>query len=133
MPSLIAALSLALGLAAQDPQVAVVPKPSDFQGIWIGVAVVPEMGEDQVTLTLKVENDACTGTMGDTMGLVASPEIRGAKIDKARLTFTLDAANEAGIVPVYLELTLERDALSGRWWNDNGETGAVKLTRKPTL
>jgi hypothetical protein len=133
MTSLIAAFSLAFGLSAQPPQSVPVPKPSDFQGVWIGVAVVPEMGEDQLTLTLKVEKDACTGTLGDTIGLVASPDIREAKIDKARLTFTLDVANETGIVPVYLELTLERDALSGRWWNDDGETGAVRMARKPAL
>ena len=131
MSTIVSVLSLALCLAVQGGQSGAAPKPAAFQGVWTGIAVIEGQGDDQVSLDLKVEKGACSGIIKDAMGHIVVPEIQKAKIEKNVLTFDITIGAEGGTVPVHLELTLDGDALTGRWWNDQGETGSVKLTRKP--
>ena len=133
MNSIIAVLGLTLCLAAQGAQPGTAPKPADFQGVWTGVAVIPDQGDDQVTLTLKVDKGACTGTIQDSTGLIAAPDILNVTIEQARITFDITLGNPNGTFPVHVELTLESDTLVGKWWNDGGETGPVKIARKSAL
>jgi hypothetical protein len=131
MSSIVSVLSLALCLAVQGGQSGAAPKPSAFQGIWTGIAVIEGRGDDQVSLDLKVEKGVCTGTISDAMALIAVPAILNVKIEKSQLTFDITIGGESGTSTVHIELTLDGESLAGRWWNDQGETGSVKLTRKP--
>lgn len=109
-------------ISAQD-------KP-DLTGTWVGVSLVPNVGEDPITLELKREGDAYSGTCADGAGMIVEREIRNVAFKEGTLTFDIGVSNGTDVFPVHLSLKVEGDKMAGNWSTDQGESGEVRLARK---
>lgn len=103
---------------------------ADFSGTWLGTTMVPDIGENKITLELKAEGQSYTGKATDSAGVVVPAPITNVTVDGATITFDLSANNGSATFPVHLTLKLDGDTLAGNWTTDNGDAAPISLTRK---
>jgi hypothetical protein len=100
----------------------------DLSGTWIGKTEVPDMGADEVTLVLKKVENGYSGTISDSLNVVAADtEIKDATIENDVLSFTFPLADGAIIT---MKLTVSENKLSGQWEHPEGSTGAIEFVLK---
>ena len=103
----------------------------DLTGTWVGTTLVPDVGEDAVTLELKREGDTYTGRCTDAANVVVAPEIRNVAFKDGTLTFDIGVVGGGGnALTVHVTLKVDGDAMAGRWATDDGEWAELKLVRK---
>jgi len=102
---------------------------ADLTGTWIGTTLVPDVGEDAITLELKREGGTYTGRCTDAAMVVVEPEIRNVAFKDGTLTFDIGVSGGAGPLTVHISLTVEGDKMVGRWTTDEGDSAELKLAR----
>ena len=103
---------------------------SDLSGTWIGTTLVPDVGEDPVTLELKREGNTYTGRCTDAAKVVVAPEITNVAFKEGTLTFDIGVAGGGGTIAVHIMLKVDGDTMAGRWVTDDGESAELKLARQ---
>ena len=104
---------------------------SDLSGTWIGTTLVPDVGEDPVTLELKREGNTYTGRCTDAAKVVVAPEITNVAFKEGTLTFDIGVVGGGGnTITVHISLKVDGDTMAGRWATDDGEFAELKLARK---
>jgi hypothetical protein len=102
----------------------------DLTGTWVGTTLVPDVGEDAVTLVLKREGNAYTGLCTDAAKVVVAPEITNVAFKEGTLTFDIGVSNGTNTFTVHISLKVEGDQMAGRWVTDDGESADLRLARK---
>ncbi len=121
--SIVAPLTLACLAVA-----AAVFAATDLSGTWVGKTEVQNRGTDEVTLLLKLADNAYTGTIGDSQGHIAKDtQIKNVKLDGATLSFSFPLANGDTIT---VTLTVAEDKMAGQWKDAAGPTGDIVLEKK---
>ena len=99
----------------------------DPVGMWVGTTEVPNQGTDQVTLTIEKTGDGYTGTMSDSLGVVAQQSLREIRFAHGALSFGFMLTDGT---PMTMRLTVTGDKLAGLWQTPDDETGAITFGRK---
>ena len=103
---------------------------SDLTGTWEGTTYVPDAGDDQVTLVLRKEGEAYSGTVSDSMGMANEAKLENGKLVGGTLTAEFTIFNGSDYMKIKLTLKLSGDLLVGNWESADGETGNLELKRK---
>ena len=102
----------------------------DLTGTWVGTTLVPDVGEDAITMVLKREGGTYTGLCTDAAKVVVAPEITNVAFKEGTLTFDIGVSNGTNTFTVHISLKVEGDQMTGRWVTDDGESAELKLARK---
>ncbi|MEW5983812.1 MAG: hypothetical protein AB1806_15785 [Acidobacteriota bacterium] len=119
---LVLTVAVSVGAAAQAP--------ADLTGTWIGMTLVPNVGEDAITLDLKREADTYTGTCADAAGMIVGTEIKNVSYKEGTLTFDIGVSDGTASFLVRISLKVDGDTMAGTWTTEQGESGELKLARK---
>ena len=116
------AVVVAVGLAAAVLQAA------DIVGTWVGKTEVPDQGVADVTLVVKKTDNGYTGTLADSLGVVATDAgIKDVKFADNKLSFLFTLTDGTVLT---MRLVLDGDKLTGQWEHPEGGVGAIIFERK---
>lgn len=96
-------------------------------GTWVGTTEVPDQGPDTVTLTIAKSDGGYTGTMADSIGVVAAEPLRDIQFAEDVLTFGF-ALTDGTAMKMKLKVT--GDKMAGEWQHPEGSAGAITFERK---
>lgn len=96
-------------------------------GTWVGTTEVPDQGADEVTLTIAKSDGGYTGTMTDSLGMVAREALRDIAFADGALTFGF-ALTDGTAMKMTLKVT--GDKMAGQWQHPEGDAGAITFERK---
>lgn len=96
-------------------------------GTWVGTTEVPDQGADGVTLTIAKSDGGYTGTMTDSLGMVAREPLRDIEFAEGVLTFGFSLTDGTAMK---MKLKIAGDKMSGEWQHPEGDAGAITLERK---
>jgi hypothetical protein len=117
---------LASGLRAQSQQPP--QRPVDISGTWVGSTEVPDQGTDQVTMVLKKAEDGYTGTIADSLGVIApGTELRNVTVANGTLSYSFSLADGAVVT---IKLKADDEKMTGEWTHQEGQTGTIVFERK---
>jgi len=102
----------------------------DLTGTWVGTTLVPDVGEDAVTLVLKREGDTYTGLCTDAAKVIVAPEVSNVAFKEGTLTFDIGVSNGTSTFAVHILLKVDGDQMTGRSATDDGESAELRLARK---
>ena len=104
----------------------------DLSGTWTGETLVPDSDDkDLVTLVLKKDGASYTGTVTDSMGMANAAILEKVAVAKDALTFEFVITTGIGeTVRIRVALKISAEKLVGTWESEDGETGALEMTRK---
>jgi hypothetical protein len=102
----------------------------DLTGTWIGTTLVPDVGEDAITLELKREGNTYTGRCTDAAKVVVAPEIKNVAFTEGTLTFDIGVSGGTDTVTVHISLKADGDQMTGHWATADGESAGLKLARQ---
>jgi hypothetical protein len=107
----------------------------DLSGTWVGSTVVPEQGEDEITLVIKKEDGKYTATTSDSLGMLMDTECEDIQFVEGTLTFNFSISQEMETTTVWLILEVEGDTMKGYWETGDGDQGDIELKKQkvPTL
>ena len=97
-------------------------------GTWVGITEVPDQGADEVTLTIAKSNGGYTGTMTDSLGMVAKEALRDIAFAEGVLTIGFALTDGTAMK---MTLKIAGDKMAGEWQHPEGDVGAITLERKP--
>jgi len=97
-------------------------------GTWVGITEVPDQGADEVTLTIAKSNGGYTGTMTDSLGMVAREALRDIAFAEGVLTIGFALTDGTAMK---MTLKIAGDKMAGEWQHPEGDVGAITLERKP--
>jgi hypothetical protein len=102
--------------------------PPDIVGTWLGKTEVPDQGPDDLTLVITKGEAGFSGTLVDTLGLIAKDtEVKDIKIQDNELTFHFPLTDGAEIS---IKMTVDGDKMAGAWTHPEGDMGALVFERK---
>jgi hypothetical protein len=96
-------------------------------GTWVGTTEVPDQGADGVTLTIAKSDGGYTGTMTDSLGMVAREALRDIEFAEGMLTFGFALTDGTAMK---MKLKIAGDRMAGEWQHPEGDIGAITLERK---
>lgn len=97
-------------------------------GTWVGTTEVPDQGADAVTLTITKSDGGYTGTMTDSLGVVAAEALRSIEFAEGVLTFGFSLTDGTAMK---MRLKITGDKMAGEWQHPDGSAGAITFERKP--
>ena len=97
-------------------------------GTWVGITEVPDQGADEVTLTIAKSDGGYTGTMTDSLGMVAKEALRDIAFAEGVLTIGFALTDGTAMK---MTLKIAGDKMAGEWQHPEGDVGAITLERKP--
>lgn len=102
----------------------------DLKGTWLGSTIIPDQGEDEVTLVIKEEEGELVATMSDSMGMLSEIECEDVEFENGTLTFNFTLTEDLETQTIWITLDLEGETLKGYWENEGGEQGDIELTKQ---
>lgn len=100
----------------------------DLAGTWIGKTEVPDQGMDEITLVLNKDEKGYTGTVVDTLGLIAKDtEIMDVKVEGNEISFRFPLTDGAMIS---VKMTADGNKMAGAWVHPEGDTGVLSFEKK---
>jgi hypothetical protein len=100
----------------------------DFSGTWLGKTNLPHFGTDELTLVLKREKDSYTGTVVDTLEIIApDTPIQNAEVEGNVITFMFPLVDGTMLS---CNLTLEGEKMNGYWSHSAGARGIIVFEKK---
>jgi len=102
----------------------------DLTGTWEGSTVVPDQGEDGMTLVIKKGEGEYTATITDSLGMLMDTECEDIEFEEGTLTFNVSIAQEMESLTVWITLEVEGDTMKGYWETGDGDQGDIELKRQ---
>lgn len=102
--------------------------PPDVVGTWLGKTEVPDQGLDELTLVIAKGEDGFSGTLVDTLGLIAKDTaVKDVKIENNDLTFHFPLVDG---MEISTKMTVDGNTMKGAWATPEGDMGALVFERK---
>lgn len=102
----------------------------DLTGTWEGSTIVPDQGEDELTLVIKKENGEYAATLSDTLGMLMDTECEDIEFKEGTLTFNFTIVQDMESLTVWITLEVEGDTMKGYWETGDGGQGDIELKRQ---
>ena len=122
-------LTLFVFLTAEDASFAPGVE-TDLKGTWVGSTIIPDQGEDEVTLVIKEEEGELAATMSDTLMMLDEIECEDLEFEDGTLTFNFVLTQGLESQTIWITLDLEGETLKGYWEDGAGEQGDIELTKQ---
>jgi hypothetical protein len=103
---------------------------ADITGNWVGSTLIPNMGEDEIVLTLKREGDAYSALLNDKFGLLQNVESTSCDYREDQLVMRISVPGAYGTTEVTITLAVAGDTMTGTWQTQESEKGTITLTRE---
>ncbi len=121
-------ISIAVCLGAVLAFAAAALAAADFAGTWNGKTEVPDTGVDEIVLVLIKTEAGWTGTINDSLGVIAKDTpLADIKVDGDKITFTFAIA-DGNIIDN--RLTIAGDRMTGEWVHPEGDSAPFEFERK---
>lgn len=117
-------------LAVLVPFVFAAPRTAavDFSRTWLGKTNLPHFGVDELILVLKKEKDSYTGTVVDTLEIIApDTPIQNVEVEGNVITFTFPLVDKTMLS---CNLTLDGEKMNGYWSHSAGARGIIVFEKK---
>jgi len=102
--------------------------PPNIVGTWLGKTEVPDQGTDEVTMVIAKSEEGFSGTVVDTLGLIAKDTaIKDVKLQDKELVFHFPLVDGNDI---WIKLTVDGEKMTGAWTSADGEVGALVFEKK---
>jgi hypothetical protein len=102
----------------------------DLTGTWVGPTIVPDQGEDEMTLVITKKEGEYEATASDSLGMLTDLECEDIEFENGTLTFNFTITQEMESQTVWITLDLEGDTLKGYWETADGEQGDLELKKQ---
>lgn len=102
----------------------------DLTGTWEGSTLVPDQGEDQLTLVITKEADEYAARITDTLGMLADTECEDIEFKEGTLTFNFSISEGMDSFTVWITLEVEGDTMKGYWETGDGDQGDIELKKQ---
>jgi hypothetical protein len=102
----------------------------DLTGTWEGSTVVPDQGEDEITLVVKKEQGEYAATITDSLGMLMDTECEDIEFKDGTLTFNFSIGQEMETMTVWIKLEVEGDTMKGYWETGDGGQGNIELKKQ---
>lgn len=102
----------------------------DLTGTWEGSTVVPDQGEDEMTLVIKKEEGEYTATITDSLGMLMDTECEDMEFKDGTLTFNFSILQEMETLIVWITLEVEGETMKGYWETAEGDQGDIELKKQ---
>lgn len=102
----------------------------DLTGTWEGTTVVPDQGEDQLTLVISKTEDEYTARITDSLGMLADTECEDIEFEGGTLTFNFAIGEDMQTLTVWITLEVEGDTMKGYWETGDGGQGDIELKKQ---
>ncbi len=102
----------------------------DLSGTWVGSTIVPEQGEDEMTLIIKKEDGEYTATISDSLGMLMDTECEDIEFENGTLTFNFTISQDMETLTVWITLEVEDDTMKGYWETAEGDQGDIELKKQ---
>ncbi|UCE41622.1 MAG: hypothetical protein JSV17_01125 [Candidatus Aminicenantes bacterium] len=102
----------------------------DLTGTWEGSTIVPDQGEDELTLVIQKEEDEYVATMSDSLGMLMDTECEEIEFEDGTLTFSISISQGMETFTVWFTLEVEGDTMKGYWETAEGDQGDVELKKQ---
>jgi hypothetical protein len=101
----------------------------DLTGTWKGTTVVPDQGEDELTLVIEKEDGEYTGTISDSLGMMTDTECEDVEFKEGTLTFNFTIYQGYDSFTVWINLDVEGDKMTGYWETGDGDQGEINMEK----
>jgi hypothetical protein len=108
---------------------ALAQKKPDVVGTWVGYGIAPGM-RFELTAVFDKGEAGYTGKLSDNSGTITDSPLREVTFKDEKLSFEFDLVMGMDPMLIKIELTLENDVLKGFWFDVEGNSDVVELTRK---
>lgn len=108
--------------------VIVFSQEADLIGTWEGSTIIPDVGENEVTMVV-TEEDGLVITMSDSLGMLTDIECEDVEFKEGTLTFNFTLVQDFETQTIWITLELEDGTMEGYWENEEGEQGGIKLIK----
>jgi hypothetical protein len=102
----------------------------DLSGTWVGTTMVPDQGEDEMTLVIEKEEGEYSATTSDSFGMFMDTECEDFEFKDGTLTFNISIAQDLDTFTVWLTLEVEGDTMKGYWETAEGDQGDIELKKQ---
>ncbi len=102
----------------------------DLTGTWEGSTVVPDQGEDEMTLVIKKEEGEYAATITDSLGMLMDTECEDIEFNDGTLTFNFSISQDMESLTVWITLEVEGDTMKGYWETSDGGQGDIELKKQ---
>lgn len=102
----------------------------DLTGTWEGSTLVPDQGEDQLTLIITKEGDEYAARITDTLGMLADTECEDIEFEDGTLTFNFSVSEGMDSFTVWITLEVDGDTMKGYWETGDGDQGDIELKKQ---
>jgi hypothetical protein len=102
----------------------------DLTGTWEGSTLVPDQGEDQLTLVIKKEEGEYKATITDSLGMLMDAECEDIEFEEGTLTFNFTISQDMDAFTVWITLEVEGDTMKGYWETAEGDQGDIELKKQ---
>lgn len=101
----------------------------DLTGTWEGSTVVPDQGEDGMTLVIEKEEGEYVAKITDTLGMLDETECEEMEFKDGTLTFNFSISEGMDSFTVWITLEVEGDTMKGYWETGDGDQGDIELQK----
>jgi hypothetical protein len=102
----------------------------DLTGTWEGSTIVPDQGEDELTLVIEKKEGEYAATLSDTLGMLMDTECEDIEFKEGTLTFNFTIVQDIESLTVWITLEVEGDTMKGYWETGDGGQGDIELKRQ---
>jgi len=102
----------------------------DLTGTWAGSTVVPDQGEDEMTLVITKKDNEFAATITDSLGMLSDTECEDIEFEDGTLTFNVTIAQDMESLTVWITLEVEDDTMKGYWETGDGDQGDIELKKQ---
>jgi hypothetical protein len=103
---------------------------TDLTGTWVGTTMVPDQGEDEMTLVIVKDEGEYTATASDSMGMFTDAECEDFSFKDGTLTFSISITQDLDTFTVWLTFEVEGDTMKGYWETAEGDQGDIELKKQ---
>jgi hypothetical protein len=102
---------------------------ADLIGTWEGSTIIPDRGENFLTMVITKEEGELMITMSDSFEMLMDTECEDIEFNQGTLTFHFTLIEDLETETIWITLELEDDTLNGYWENEEGEQGGIELKK----
>jgi len=105
-------------------------KDVDLTGTWEGTTIIPDMGEDDMTLVIKKEKGEYTAMLSDSFEMLLDTECEDVEFKDGTLIFNVTVDTGMESMTVWITLKVKGDTMKGQWETEQGDQGDIEFIKQ---
>jgi len=124
---MIVAAAAAFSFARTAPK----PEKDELTATWTGYTILGDGSRVDIDLSFEKGEAGYTGNL-EVLGMISEVPLKNIVFEDGKLTFEFDLVDDDGVDSqlIKIELTLDKETLKGHWFDAEGNSDIIELTRK---